>query len=103
MNLDELVDAMERDELDDAEFLTPIEFAKLIGVRPQLVYYHIRKEHIDVFRCPCGRKVVHVASATEALSAQARLRQDLCPPAGAARMGGSGTHPAESLASATAG
>jgi hypothetical protein len=65
LNTDELVAQMERDELADAALLTPRDFAKVIGVQPQLVYYYIRTKKLDVVVCQCGRKCVNVEAATK--------------------------------------
>ena len=58
---------LEIDELEDqAEVvgkLTPREYARLRGMSPQLVYYHIRQKHIEIERCICGRKVIDVGRA----------------------------------------
>lgn len=66
MNLDDLFDEMQEDELHDAEFLSPREYAKLRGMAPQLVYYYIRTGKIEKQRCICGRPVVRVQAADEA-------------------------------------
>lgn len=58
-NIDDLVAAMERDELQDAEWLKPRDFAKVIGVAPQLVYYYIRNGRIESQQCLCGNKVIN--------------------------------------------
>lgn len=63
LNMDELARQIELDELGDARLLTPRDFAKLIGVAPQLVYYYIRTNKLEVERCDCGRKCVIVADA----------------------------------------
>ncbi len=62
-NIDDLVAAMERDELEDAEWLKPRDFAKLIGVAPQLVYYYIRNGRIVSQQCLCGNKVINKKQA----------------------------------------
>jgi hypothetical protein len=62
-NTDELFKAMRQDELGDTEKLTPRDFADLVGVTPQLIYYHINAKHISIEKCQCGRKVVDVAEA----------------------------------------
>lgn len=62
-NIDDVIERMKMDELDDAPLLSPREFAKLIGVAPQLVYYYIRTKKIDVEICNCGRKTVNVEKA----------------------------------------
>jgi hypothetical protein len=68
-----LVDDLEPDfELEDiAEQarevgkLTPIEYAKLHNISPQLIYYHIRNKHLELEYCICGRKVLDVKTADE--------------------------------------
>lgn len=64
-NFDELMQQMAQDELHDASKLAPIEYGRLRGISPQLVYYHIRQSHIEVERCLCGKKVVDVKKADE--------------------------------------
>jgi hypothetical protein len=59
-NTDELLAAIRRDELNDAEKLTPKDFAELVGTTAQLVYYWIKAGHIKTERCACGRRVVDV-------------------------------------------
>lgn len=58
-NIDDLVAAMEQDELGDAEWLKPRDFAKLINVSPQLVYYYIRNGRIESQQCLCGNKIIN--------------------------------------------
>jgi hypothetical protein len=62
-NSDELIAQMELDELEDATHMSPRDFAKMMKVSPQLVYYHIRAGHIKKRRCLCGRSVVEVKEA----------------------------------------
>lgn len=62
-NMDELIAKMEADELEGAPYLTPRDFAKMVGDSPQLVYYHIRQKHIKKTRCVCGRTVINVEEA----------------------------------------
>lgn len=62
-NIDKVIEQIELDELSDAPLLSPRDFAKLIGVAPQLVYYYIRTQKIDTVRCNCGRKTVNVEAA----------------------------------------
>lgn len=62
-DIEALVAAMERDELADATCLSPRDFAKTIGVSPQLVYYYIRTGKIKGIVCQCGRKVINVDEA----------------------------------------
>jgi hypothetical protein len=64
-NMDELFAKMEADELEGAVLLSPKDFAKMIQVSPQLVYYHIRAGHIKKRTCLCGRSVINVEEAKE--------------------------------------
>lgn len=71
-NSDELFEQMKRDELSDASKLTPIEYGRLRGIKPQLVYYHLRthndptkEKHIRLERCLCGKAVVDVKLADQ--------------------------------------
>jgi hypothetical protein len=63
---------MERSDLEDLASevgkLSPVEYARMRGIRPQLVYYHIRQGHIEKEWCVCGRRVIDVALADETLS-----------------------------------
>jgi hypothetical protein len=56
---------MEADELDGPPKLSPVDYGKLRGIQPQLVYYHIRAKHITWSHCDCGRKVIDVSEADE--------------------------------------
>lgn len=66
-HLDKIVEQMELAELQDMKKLTPREFARLTGMSPQLVYYHIRSGKLKTEVCVCGRKVLDVEQAMEAL------------------------------------
>jgi len=68
----ELEDIKEQAEL--VGYLTPREYAKIRGMSPQLVYYHLRAGTIKDERCKCGRRVISVREADEALSKAARRR-----------------------------
>lgn len=50
-------------DLEHATKLSPREYGKLRGISPQLVYYHIRQEHITKERCSCGRSVIDIDMA----------------------------------------
>jgi hypothetical protein len=66
------------DIADQAEVvgkLSPIEYAKLRGMQSQLVYYYIRTNVIQDERCVCGRRVIDVRNADEALAEKARARR----------------------------
>lgn len=66
-NFDELRKQMEADELADATKLTPIEYGRMRGIKPQLVYYHLRAhgDQISLERCLCGKPVIDVKKADE--------------------------------------
>lgn len=67
-NTDELIQAMQEDELSDAVKLTPREYARIRSQyvkSAQIVYYHIRQGHLKLERCLCGRSVVDVKLADE--------------------------------------
>lgn len=64
-NIDDVARQMELDELGDARLLTPRDFAKLIGVAPQLVYYYVRTGKLEIEVCDCGRKCVVVEQAVK--------------------------------------
>jgi hypothetical protein len=49
------------------DYLTPREFAKLVGIRGEQIYGYIRKGIIEPERCQCGRTVIRVSTAKEAL------------------------------------
>jgi hypothetical protein len=74
MALDDLFDEFDKFELEGATKLSPRDYAKYKGMRPQMVYYYIRQGVIDMERCVCGRNVVDVEQADEALSARAKAR-----------------------------
>ena len=65
VDTDDLIAQMERDELDGPPKLSPVDYGKLRGIKPQLVYYHIRQKHITTSHCNCGRKVIDVKEADE--------------------------------------
>jgi hypothetical protein len=62
-NFDELFEQMQKDELEDATKLTPIEYARLRGIRPQAVYRALRHHKLEWDRCECNRRVVVVEKA----------------------------------------
>lgn len=64
-DIDKVIEQMELDELSDAPLLSPRDFAKLIGVAPQLVYYYLRNGRLEYVICNCGRKCIDVASSKE--------------------------------------
>lgn len=62
---DALIEQMQRDDLDGPPKLSPVDYGKLRGIAPQLVYYHIRAKHITISHCDCGRKVIDVQEADD--------------------------------------
>lgn len=65
MDTDALLEQMKVDELDGSPKLSPVDYGKLRGIAPQLVYYHIRQEHIPTEYCNCGRRVIDVQKVDE--------------------------------------
>lgn len=78
VNIDELIQLMEEDELADKLDaaieglikMTAIEYARSKNIKPQLVYYYIRKGHVLQETCICGRKVIDVESANAYLQSR---------------------------------
>ena len=64
-NSDELLAMMEEDERNDAELLSPIEYARARGIYPQRVYKVIRQGKLTPEYCNCGRKCIRVTDADE--------------------------------------
>jgi hypothetical protein len=64
-NLDEVLAQMEREDEQDATKLSPREYGLSHGIKPQLVYYYIRKGKLTLETCICGRHVIDVATADE--------------------------------------
>lgn len=62
------------DQAETVGYLTPREYAKLRDMQPQLVYYYIRTKVIEVELCKCGRKVISVRAADEALQKKKTTR-----------------------------
>lgn len=62
------------DQAAEVGKLTPREYAKARGMNPQLVYYYIRKGDIKKEICVCGRSVIDVRDADEAISTKAAAR-----------------------------
>lgn len=61
-----------QDQAEEVGFLTPREYAKLRGMKPQMVYYYLRTGVITDELCKCGRRVINVVTTDEALSSKAR-------------------------------
>lgn len=67
------------DQAQEVGKLSPREFAKLIGVAPQMVYYYIRTGKIELEYCICGRKVVDVKLATNVFESRKKGIVDIKP------------------------
>jgi hypothetical protein len=65
LSTEELLEQMERDEAEGATKLSPREYGLSHGIKPQLVYYYIRKGELKLENCICGRHVIDVATADE--------------------------------------
>lgn len=62
--LDDVIRQMQLDEVEDAEYATPVNYAKIRPkLTPQLVYYRIRTKKLPVYICQCGRKVIKIEDA----------------------------------------
>jgi len=70
---DELEELQE--QANEVGKLTPREYARLRGMVPQMVYYHIRQGTIKTERCICGRTVLDVAQADKSLQAKEEARR----------------------------
>lgn len=64
-NIDEVIAQMVREDELDATKLSPREYGLSHGIKPQLVYYYIRKGNLKLETCICGRHVIDVATADE--------------------------------------
>jgi hypothetical protein len=66
-NTDDFIKQVQADELADAEFLKPREYARLRGIAPQLVYYYIRQKKVQLLPCGggCGCRVVSVKAVDD--------------------------------------
>jgi hypothetical protein len=53
------------DQAEEVGKLTPREYAKLRGMQPQLVYYHLRQGNLKIENCLCGRKVIDVKATDD--------------------------------------
>lgn len=69
MTPEEIEADIERFETEGATKLSPSDFARHMGMTPQLVHYYIRTKVIAKEMCVCGRKVIDVEEAKQALSA----------------------------------
>jgi hypothetical protein len=74
MNIDDLFAEIEADEradrLEQQTKATPIDYAKLRGIRPQMVYYHLRRGNLEWTACECGRRVIMIEEADKIFKAK---------------------------------
>jgi hypothetical protein len=61
--IDDILKEMEKDDLEGATKLPPIQYGKLRGIYPQKVYAALRAGRLKWDRCECGRRVVNVEEA----------------------------------------
>lgn len=64
-----------RDQAEEVGFLTPREFAKLMDVAPQQIYYWIRNGVLETEQCRCGRRILNVDIATKNIQAKKEARR----------------------------
>jgi hypothetical protein len=65
LNTDQLFRQMQLDELADATLITPVDFAHIRPITPQLVYYAIRTKKVTTQRCACGRSCINKDEADD--------------------------------------
>jgi excisionase family DNA binding protein len=63
-----------KEQAEEVDYLTPREFAKLTGIKPQQVYMWIRKGVLQSERCRCGRTIIRVSLAQAAIQARKASR-----------------------------
>lgn len=65
MNEDEILEDLKSFEHEGATKLSPVHFARLLKIAPQMVYYYIRNKVIETETCICGRTVLDVQTSTD--------------------------------------
>jgi hypothetical protein len=75
MNIDELMEQMRLDEEGDAEWMTPIRYARHRGLHPQQVYAWLRQAKFEhAKKCDCGGHwEIYVPEADEFLRSKGKL------------------------------
>lgn len=71
--IDEFIARMQADETEDQPLITPVDYGRLRGIRPQLIYYYIRTHKITSMHCQCGRRVIEREEADEFLRSIGKL------------------------------
>lgn len=78
MTIDDEIERMRQEDMIGATKMTVIEYARLHGMRPQLLYYYIRTGRIEQEDCVCGRRVIDVERVDAFLQAKEKeSRRDL--------------------------
>jgi hypothetical protein len=73
-NIDDVIRQMQADEEEDAPKITPVNYGRLRGLAPQLIYYYIRRGKITTSHCDCGRKVIDKEEADDFLRSIGKLK-----------------------------
>ena len=73
MNIDEVLKDMEAFENEGAEFMTPVQYAKVRPVQAPQVYGWIKTGKISSHRCLCGRKIISVQEVDDFLRSKGKL------------------------------
>lgn len=73
MNIDEVLKDMEAFENEGAEFMTPVQYAKVRPVQAPQVYGWIKSGKISSHRCLCGRKIISVQEVDDFLRSKGKL------------------------------
>ena len=70
MNTEDLLAELEDMEYEGSAYMPIRAYASYREVRPQLVYYWLRRGYIEDERCACGRRIIDVARADKALASR---------------------------------
>jgi hypothetical protein len=81
MGIDDFLKAVQEDELEDQiqeQTVARInDYARSRGIKPQLVHYHVRANHLQKQTCACGALVVNIEAADLALGIKAKDETDI--------------------------
>jgi hypothetical protein len=73
MNIDDIMRDMEAFDREGAEFMTPVQYAKIRPIQAPQVYGWIRTNKISWKRCDCGRKVINVQEVDDLMRSKGKL------------------------------
>lgn len=73
MNIDDIVKDMEAFDNEGAEFMTPVQYAKVRPVQAPQVYGWMKSGKINWQRCQCGRKIINVQEVDDFLRSKGKL------------------------------